>query len=185
VPHLGLEEVQSLAVAATVDALGMNKERDALMIQTLFDGCLRKSEMLQLTPNRIVQTSTGWVVKIIGKGNKVGEAAISASLAAHLQSYAYRRTIQPDEKLFPMNGSRVFQIIERAFTVAGIRKPDHVGAVHVLRHSGAIYRLQVTGNPKAVQDQLRHKDAQMTMRYWKTLAVKESLEIQKGVEIPW
>jgi integrase len=65
--------------------------------------------------------------------------------------------------------------VDRAFEKAGIRKPEHVGTVHVLRHSGAIARLAATGNPKAVQDQLRHKEAQMTLRYLKTLSSLESL----------
>ena len=48
---------------------------------------------------------------------------------------------------------------------AGVIKPDGVGSVHVLRHSGVIQRLKRAGNPKAVQDQLRHKSALMTSRY--------------------
>jgi integrase len=60
-----------------------------------------------------------------------------------------------------------------------------VGTVHVLRHSGAIARLAATGNPKAVQDQLRHKEARMTLRYLKTLSAQESIKIQQGVDFGW
>ena len=59
-------------------------------------------------------------------------------------------------------------------------KWEHVGAVHVLRHSGAIALLEQTGNPKALRDQLRHQDAGMTMKYLKTVSTKRSLEIQQG-----
>ncbi len=43
--------------------------------------------------------------------------------------------------------------------------PPHVGAVHVLRHSGALERLKDTGNPQALQEQLGHTTAEMTLRY--------------------
>ena len=52
-----------------------------------------------------------------------------------------------------------------------------------LRHSGAIARLEATGNPKALQDQLRHFSARMTLRYMKTLPAKRSLEISQGVDL--
>ena len=75
--------------------------------------------------------------------------------------------------------------MQEAFEKAGIATPEHVGAVHVLRHSGAIARLEQTGNPKALQDQLRHQDARMTLRYLKTVSAKRSLEIQQGVDFGW
>ena len=49
-------------------------------------------------------------------------------------------------------------------------------------HSGAIEWLKQTGNPKAVQDQLRPKSPLMTMRYLKTLSADESLSIQQKVD---
>ena len=41
------------------------------------------------------------------------------------------------------------------------------------------------GYPKAVQDQLRHKEARMTLRYLKTLSAQESIKIQQGVDFHW
>ena len=79
----------------------------------------------------------------------------------------------------------MFRIVDRAFEVAGIPKPPNVGTVHVLRHSGALARLQEHGNPKAIQDQLGHESAKMTMRYYKTLTAKESLRINQGVDWKW
>ena len=133
----------------------------------------------------LVQTAPGWVARIVGKGDKVTEVAISPSLASRLLAYAYNQGIERDQRFFPITSTRVWQIVDRAFDAAGIRKPEHVGTVHVLRHSGAIARLAATGNPKAVQDQLRHKDARMTLRYLKTLSTQESLKIQQGVDFQW
>ena len=82
--------------------------------------------------------------------------AISSSLAAELQAFAYRQQIAPGAKFFPISRPRAFQIISEAFDKAGIARPsrekDKVGTVYILRHSGAIERLRRTGNPKAVQD---------------------------------
>lgn len=185
VPHLGLGEVQQLAQAAGATARTGKGERDGLLIQTLCDGAFRVSEAISLSPNRLVQTPEGWLARIVGKGSQVREVAVSPSLAARLQSYAYRMGIKPDEALFPVSTTRVWQIVDRAFKTTGIRKPDHVGTVHVIRHSGAIARLEETGDPKALQDHLGHKQARMTLRYLKTRSAKESLKIQQGVDFRW
>lgn len=183
VPHLGLAEVRAMAEA--VSKASRNGERDRLLILTLFDGCLRVSEALALRPKDIKRDGEGWHLEVFGKGRKPGVAAISPSLAAELQSYAYRKELALDDRLFPVKRARAFQICELAMVAAGVSKPDHVGACHVLRHSGAIERLKVTGNPKAVQEQLRHSTALMTMRYLKTLSVEESLRIQEQVDFRW
>ncbi len=75
--------------------------------------------------------------------------------------------------------------IAKAMREAGIVKPERVGAVHVLRHSGALERLRATGNPRAVQEHLRHSTAQMTLRYLKTLSAEEALRIQQEVDFGW
>ena len=106
----------------------------------------------------------------------------------YILSYCYDKGIPKESRIFPITRSQVFRIVETAYQVSGIRQPskvtDHVGAVHVLRHSGAIARLKASGNPKSVQHQLRHKSAQMTLKYMKTMSADESLVIQQGVN-PW
>jgi integrase len=93
----------------------------------------------------------GWHLEVFGKGKRPGVAAISPSLAAELQSYAYRKEIKLDDRLFPIKRARAFQVCDLAMIAAGVSKPDHVGTVHVLRHSGALERLKTSGNPKVVQ----------------------------------
>ncbi len=185
VAHVTAGQVKLMAVVA-----GQNKrhgERNALLIKFLFDGCLRVSEALAVRPCDIQRTPDGWTVKVIGKGNKPGVVAISASIAAELQSYCYRFKIGEGERIFPVSRSQAFRVVTEAFDRAGIPRPskerDHVGGVHILRHSGAIERLRLTGNPRATQSQLRHKSALMTMRYLKTLSADESLKIQQGIEL--
>ncbi len=156
VPHLGLDDVRRMADLAAQHR--RNGERDSLLLLTLFDGCFRVSEAISMRPEDIKNVNGGWMVSILGKGHKRGTAAISASLAAKLQSYAYRAKLPADNAIFPVSRSRVFQIIQSLMTEARINKPDGVGSVHILRHSGALERLKQTCNPKAVQEQLRHID---------------------------
>ncbi len=177
VPHISFDDVRHMCEHLS--------ERDRLLVQTLFDGCLRASEAIRLLPLHLHYQDDGWIIHVFGKGDKASIVAISSSLAAQLQAYAYREKLDKADKFFPINRHRVYQIVSTAIKKAGIVKPEHVGAVHVLRHSGALERLKQTGNPKAVQDQLRHKSALMTLRYMKTLAHEESIKIQQGVDLKW
>lgn len=182
VPHLSEGDVRLMAIVA---GRGRDGERNALLIKTLFDGCFRASEALSIRPCDITKSDDGYAVSIIGKGHKPGKVAVSSSLVSELMAYCYQQGIKPDTMIFPITRSRAFQIVQGAMKAAGIRKPDGVGAVHVLRHSGALERLKKTGNPKATQDQLRHSSAAMTLRYMKTLSAEESLKINQGTDFQW
>ena len=177
VHHLKLEDIQR--VVAVV------KERDRLLITFLFDSCFRVSEGLATRPCDIVQSKDGWLVHVLGKGRKRSVVALSASMAAQIQSYIYRHNIAPEARIFPITRQRAHALIQSIYNKAGIVVPDSVGACHLLRHSGAVARMRLTGNPKAVQDQLRHSSAAMTLRYLKTLSHEDSLKIQSGVDLGW
>lgn len=182
VPHLSMNQVADIADAMLEHRDG---ERNRLLVLILFDGCLRISEALGVRPLDVKRNDTGWAVQILGrKQSGWNMVAISSSLAAQLQAYAYREDMHPESQFFPFNRYRAWQIIDRAMDEMGIAKPEGVGTVHILRHSGAIERMRQT-NPKAVQDQLRHKSMGMTLRYLKTLAKEESLKIQQGVDFQW
>lgn len=163
-------------------------ERNAALIALIFDGALRVSEALGIRPVDIESGPDGYTVAIMGKGKRPGIAAITADTANKLLALAYHQGTQREDKLFKITRSQVFRICEGSYNRAGIRQPsklkDRVGAVHVLRHSGALARLAASGNPKSVQAQLRHKSASMTLRYMKTLSAKEGLTIQQGIN-PW
>jgi len=187
VPHVNMSQVKLMAVVTSQNK--RHGERNALLIKFLFDSCLRVSEALGVRPADLQRTTDGWTVRVLGKGSKPGVVAITASIAAELQSYCYRSKIGEGERIFPVSRSQAFRIVTKAFDKAGIPRPskerDHVGGVHILRHSGAIERLRLTGNPRATQSQLRHKSALMTMKYLKTLSADESLKIQQEVEYQW
>ena len=60
IPHISINEVRELADAAEAAARNViAKERDPLLIMTLFDGALRVSEGLQLTPRALHSNGAG------------------------------------------------------------------------------------------------------------------------------
>ena len=85
---------------------------------------------------------------VTGKGSKTAQVALSTSLVANLQSYASRTQLPPERPSFSIIRIRVRQIMGEAFEDAVVAKREHVGAVHILRHSGAIARLERTGTQK-------------------------------------
>ena len=148
VPHWGLDQVLALVEAARRRGRGVKGDRDALLIQTIFDAALRVSEALGLRPTDMMRTPTGYRLQVSGKTG-YREVAASPSLIARLQGYAYETSQSRDLRFFPINRHRVWQIVDGAAEVAGLTKPPGVGTVHILRHSGAIERMRVSGNPGA------------------------------------
>ena len=186
IPHISITEVRELADAAETAARNViAKERDPLLIMTLFDGALRVSEGIAITPGDLHSSPDGWGVRIIGKGNKYREAALSASIVARIHQFCYRWEVKPRDRVFAITKWRAHQVLKRAFERSGVQKSPHVGAVHVLRHAGAMARLRETGNPQALQEQLGHTTAKMTLRYLKTLTADEALRINQGVDFRW
>ena len=183
VPHLHPQQIKEIANCAEENGRGHKGQRDKILILTLFDSCLRVSEALGLRPVDIVQNNSGFRLKIMGKGRKPAEAAISSSVVAQLQSYILDREIPKNELIFPISRKRVHQMIKAAFESAQIPKPPGTGFCHVLRHSGAIARLRATRDPRSVQEQLRHVSPAMTLRYLKTLTREEALEVQSSVDL--
>ncbi len=184
VPHWGINEVLALVEAARQRGRGRKGDRDALLIQTIFDGALRVSEALGVRPQDILRTDGGVRLLVDGKTGP-RQVAVSPSLVAQIKSYAYERDLPREDRLFSINRHRVWQIVDAASELAGLAKPPGVGTVHILRHSGAIERMRLSGNPRSVQDQLGHASAAMTLRYFRTLAAEEALQVQEVVDFGW
>jgi len=176
VPYLTCDEVRILVEEAKKRRKG---ERDALLILVLFQTGLRISEALSLTPSHIESFEGRPVLRVMGKGGKMRVVALPERLVDKLRAYAYQKGIKPDEKFFPINRQRAWQIIKEASKRAGFSKNVYP---HILRHSDAIERLRQTGNPKALQHHLGHASPLMVMRYLSTLTQEDSLRIQQQVE---
>jgi len=176
VPYLTSEEVHALVGEARKRKYG---ERDALLILVLFQTGLRISEALSLTPFKIKVFEGRPTLRFTGKGRKLRVVALPERLADKLRAYAYQKGIRPDERFFPINRQRAWQIIKEVAKKAGITKRVYP---HLLRHSDAIERLRQTGNPKALQHHLGHSSPIMVMRYLSTLTQEDSLRVQQEVE---
>jgi len=176
VPYLTSDEVNLLASEARKRRKG---ERDALLILVLFQTGLRISEALSLTPSKIEIFEGRPALRFVGKGRKPRVVALPERLADKLRAYAYENNIGLDQKFFPINRQRAWQILKEVSGKAGITKRVYP---HLLRHSDAIERLRQTGNPKALQHHLGHSSPFMVMRYLSTLTQEDSLLIQQQVE---
>ncbi len=175
VPYLLPEEVQKLATEARKKR---NGERDYLFILFLYQTGLRISEALSLTPAKIDQFDGKPVIEVMGKGKKPRIVSCPESLTNKLIAYAYHKKLDSQDRFFPFNRIRGWQIIKEAAIKAGFEKRVFP---HLLRHSDAIERLRQTGNPKALQHHLGHSSISMVMRYLSTLTQEESLRIQQKV----
>jgi len=176
VPYLSPDEVQILALEARKNRKG---ERDYLFILLLYQTGLRISEALSLSPSKIFQFDGKPVIEVLGKGKKLRIVSCPETLVNRLLTYAAKKKIAPQEKFFPFNRIRGWQIIKGAAAKAGFEKRVFP---HLLRHSDAIERLRQTGNPKALQHHLGHSSISMVMRYLSTLTQEESLRIQQKVK---
>jgi integrase len=192
VPHLSAADVKLMCICAaqTKKQDGRAKkdgERTAALIRLVFDGCLRISEALQVRMCDISETSSGWTVAILGKGSKPGLVAVNIETVNILSRYAYDYSIGKADLLFPISRSTACRNIQAAYLKAGLRTPsvlrDRTGACHILRHSGCLARLALSGSPREVQIQLRHKSASMTLRYQKTLTAIEGLKNQQKINV--
>jgi integrase/recombinase XerD len=175
VPYLTPEEVLQMAQACQ----GRHRDRDGLLILTLFQTGLRISEALSLTPRKIANQNGHAVLYIEGKGRKPRMVACPDNLAHRIKSYAFDKGLGLDEKIFRINRKRGWQIVKEAAELAGITKKAYP---HLLRHSDAIERLRQTGNPKALQLHLGHASPLMTMRYLSTLTAEDALRVQQEVQ---
>lgn len=183
IPHLSAEDIGRLEIAAH-DLSRKHGGEYGLFIRTTFDTALRVNEVLALRPMDI-DLDNGPLVRVRReKGGHPPHCAISPTVATRLLSFAYQKQLANDARFFTFNDRYAHRIVSRAAAAAGIKKPDGVGWVHLLRHSGAIERLRVTRHPPGVQAQLGHRSPFMTYRYWRTLQAEEALEAsQVGLEL--
>ncbi len=137
-------------------------ERDSLLIQVLYQTGLRISEALSLSPSRIRQFEGRPALEVIGKGRKPRMVACPERLSEKLQAYAYQERLEAQDKFFPINRQRAWQILKELSHKVGFPKRIYP---HLLRHSDVIKWLRQTGNPEALQRHLGHASTTMVMRY--------------------
>lgn len=158
-------EVEALINAAGTE--GPFPERDRALIELLYGGGLRVSELVSLD-DADLDLSLG-IVRVIGKGKKERLAPIGRSACAALQDYLAARCKRPGERALFVNrwGKRLTQrsvarIICAAAERAGITKC--IGP-HALRHSFATHLLDRGADLRSVQELLGHASISTTQIY--------------------
>lgn len=188
IPHLTRGDVQLMAVYAKKNE--RHGWRNAVLIRVVYDAALRIGEALAIRRDDLEDTPDGWLIHIhTDSKTGAGVAAISTPTANELLAYWGESKRPRNVPIFGISRSQAYRIIVDAYQGAGVRRPsvavDGTGAVHILRHTGALERLNLTGNPRALQDQLRHRSAKMTLRYLRTQTKDQSMTIQQSVNPTW
>ncbi len=165
------ESAALLAAASGEDALAL---RDRAMLEALYGGGLRVSELVDL-PRAALDARAG-VLRVFGKGRRerlvpLGEPALAA-VARYLEaarSELARAARRPSEALFltrrgaPMTRQHFFERLRQYAVRAGI--PRERVSPHVLRHAFATDLLEGGADLRAVQAMLGHADLATTQIY--------------------
>ena len=174
VTFLQYDEIERLL--AEIDTETETGLRDRAIIELLFSGGLRVSELTKLNRDSINLSRREFIVR--GKGNKDRPIFISEAAANWVEQYLEKRT----DTLAPLflNNSRNLQavdtsgdyrrltprsverIVQKYAKLAGITK--HVSP-HTLRHSFATDLLMNGADLRSVQAMLGHSDISTTQIY--------------------
>ncbi len=170
---LSLAEVEKLLAAGTGHA--SEDSRDTALIELLYAGGLRISELLALGTGDVSQLQHG-KLRVLGKGQKPRDVFLHARAVAALTRYfneararfLQKATARAKERLFlgrrgTMLSSRSVQrMIKKRALLAGIFKEV---TPHTLRHSFATHLLSGGADLRAVQALLGHAHLSTTQIY--------------------
>jgi len=135
------------------------------MISLIYSAGLRRSELLNLTPQDIV--SERMLVRIMGKGKKCRYSLLSEKVLHELREYF--KEYRPQRWLFEgdtpgeqYSASGLVKILKEAADRAGIKHRVHL---HMLRHSFATHLLEQGTDLRTIQELLGHNDIKTTSIY--------------------
>jgi integrase/recombinase XerD len=173
------EDVEALLRAPKVTApLGL---RDRAMLETLYAGGLRVSELVQLSLSQL--NIEGGFLRILGKGAKerlvpLGEEAVHWIRAYVADARPSILGARPSAALFvtaraePMSRQAFWSLIKRYAKAGGVSKPL---SPHTLRHAFATHLLNHGADLRVVQMLLGHADISTTQIY--THVARERLKL--------
>lgn len=148
------------------------RERNKMMLETLYACGLRVSELVEL---KISHIHTGdRFIRVVGKGNKERLVPIGQSTLDHIRHYldTWRKTV-PAYKAFEdylfvnrrgkkISRIMVYNVIKKMALLAGIKKNI---SPHTLRHSFATHLIENGADLRAVQEMLGHASITTTEIY--------------------
>ena len=135
------------------------------MISLIYSAGLRRSELLNLTPQDIM--SERMLIRIMGKGKKCRYSLLSEKVLCELREYF--KEYRPKKWLFEgdtpgekYSASALVKVLKEAADRAGIKHRVHV---HMLRHSFATHLLEQGTDLRTIQELLGHNNIKTTSIY--------------------
>lgn len=160
--------------------------RNKGMILLFLDSGLRSSELAFLSLSDIDLEQR--VVRVVGKGKKIGICPFSAKTAKAIWLYLLERkkrakcnALWVTEEGRPFTLAGVSSWFVRLKQRAGVNSP---GRVHRLRHTSALQYLRGAKDSFLLQLFLRHEDLAMSRRYTQGLKQEEAIEAHRNGASP-
>ena len=139
-------------------------ERDQLFLRLLWETGVRVSEAIAITLADVGRDG----IRVLGKGNKERVVFVNDGLVTAILFYAQGMNLGRNDYLFAsrkgghITKQRADQIIKKAAGRASLQRNVHA---HLFRHGYAINFLNHSGRLDALQEQLGHRDINITRIY--------------------
>jgi len=160
--------------------------RNKAMLLLFVDSGLRLSEQAQVKLRDLNLEQR--LVRVVGKGNKIGICPFSAKTAKAIWLYLLERKRRAKcDALWVTEEGRAFTVagvnawFARLKKRAGVNSP---GRVHRLRHTSALQYLRGARDSFLLQLFLRHEDLTMSRRYTQGLKQEEAIEAHRNGASP-
>ncbi|EJL87671.1 site-specific tyrosine recombinase XerC [Pantoea sp. RIT-PI-b] len=163
--NMDVDEVNQLLEIDLNDPLAV---RDRAMLETMYGGGLRLSELVNMDC-RHIDLEAG-EVRVLGKGSKERRVPIGGTAVTWIQHWLPLRDSfapQDDAVFVSSRGSRIStRNVQKRFAEWGIKQgvASHIHP-HKLRHSFATHLLESSGDLRAVQELLGHANLATTQIY--------------------
>lgn len=146
-------------------ALELSPPRTALMIRLAAEAGLRRDEISRVRVSDLIETASGFSLKVLGKGEKPRAVPVSDDLAAIIQAGAAGHTpsAQSGDWLFPGNDEGHISAGQVGRLVSRVLPAGY--STHKLRHRYATTVFRGSRNIRAVQVLLGHSSVATTQRY--------------------
>ncbi len=170
-PHfLSGEEIGKLLLAPDISTpMGL---RDRAILETMYSGGLRVSELVSLSDGDIYLEEG--LIRVRGKGKKERFAPLGSFAIGALRDWCNRRRLAPDIKEGPeapaftnrfgkrITDRSIRRLIDKYVLITGL---DSRTSPHTLRHSFATHLLDRGADIRSVQELLGHKSLVTTQIY--------------------
>ena len=190
VGYLSVDAVKALlATPDTSDKYGL---RDLAILCLLYDSGARVSEIAALKPQSL-RLDAAPVINLFGKGRKMRQCPLSASVAENLRRYlAVWKLDAPEKSSAPLfvnhkderiGRAGIAYVLEKYVSAVKTANPSLISvdvSPHMLRHSKAMHLLQAGVNLIYIRDWLGHSSVKTTEVYARADSEMKRTAIQKA-----